>query len=106
MSRKDEIMDALVRRALGQTVTEQSEEYAVVDGDMTLVKKKISVKELPPELSAIKLLIETGGEKSADMDESMLEKEKTRLLKELAAIEKDARKAAKTQRTNKKSGGT
>ena len=57
---RDEILQALRKRALGYTVTEQTEEYCCDDnGSLVLTKRKISVKDVPPELSAIKLLLET-----------------------------------------------
>lgn len=53
------------------------EEFAIVDGELTLVKKKVTKREVPPDIKAVKLLLEDRGEAS---DEE-LEEEKSRLLK-------------------------
>ena len=84
MKNDDEIFVALKKRALGYTVTEQTEEYSADEnGALVLTKKKISVKEVPPELSAIKLLLETGQDDFDGMTEDELKEEKRRLLEEL-----------------------
>ena len=86
---KNEIYDALVKRALGHSVTEESSEYAVDDdGGQRLIRKKISVKEVPPELNAIKLLIKERKENVDDLTEEELLKEKERLLRQLAKEDK------------------
>lgn len=52
------------------------EEFAIVDGELTLVKKKVTKREVPPDIKAVKMLLEERGEAS---DEE-LEAEKLRLL--------------------------
>ena len=87
--KKDELYDALVKRALGHSVTEESTEYSVDDnGVEKLVRKKISVKQVPPELSAIKLLIKKSTDDFDGMTEEQLLKEKERLLKMLSDEDK------------------
>lgn len=82
--KKDEVFEALKKRALGHTVTEESEEYSADEsGTLVLTKRKVSVKEIPPELSAIKLLMQAKRDEFDDMSEQELEQEKKRLLKEL-----------------------
>ena len=82
--KKDEVFEALKKRALGFAVTEQSEEYSADEnGALVLTKRKVSVKEIPPELSAIKLLMESRRDEFDDMSEDELKKEKKRLLEEL-----------------------
>lgn len=47
-----------------------------MDGELTLVKKKVTKREVPPDIKAVKMLLEERGEAS---DEE-LEAEKLRLL--------------------------
>ncbi len=79
---EDKIRDALLKVALGYTVEEVTEEYDAKEGDLRLVRRKETKKDVPPDLKAVKLLLEDGTDYSALSDEE-LEKEKQRLLKEL-----------------------
>ena len=45
------------KKATGYEATETQEEYALVDGEMTMVKRKITRKDVPPDISALKLLL-------------------------------------------------
>jgi hypothetical protein len=81
----DKIEDALIRRATGYTATEESVEYSLVEGELTATKRKVVTKEVPPEVSAIKLLAASGSCADSEPDEAALLREKERLLGELAA---------------------
>ena len=70
---------ALVKCATGLLASEVVEEYAVVDGELKLVKKKVTKKQIPPDAKAVMLLLE---ERGAPTDEE-LEEEKSKLLKML-----------------------
>ena len=87
MKTRDEIMDAGVKRACGYEAKEIVEEYAVVDGSLELVKRKITVKDVPPDISAAKLVIDGGS--LSDLSDEQLEREKARLLKELLSATND-----------------
>ncbi|MDE7167624.1 MAG: hypothetical protein K2O28_02095 [Clostridia bacterium] len=52
------------------------EEFSIEDGELKLVKKKVTKREIPPDIKAVKLLLEERGEAT---DEE-LEQEKQRLL--------------------------
>ena len=52
------------------------EEFAVEDGELKLVRKKVTKREVPPDLKALKIILESGKEVS---DEELIE-EKRRLL--------------------------
>ena len=80
----DDILKAVRRRATGYEATETVEEYSVVDGSLELVKKRVTVKDVPPDISAAKLLLDEGGVE--ELSDEQLESERTRLLKELALI--------------------
>ena len=67
--------------ALGCSVEEVTEEYGVSDGQLTLVKRRETRKDIPPDLKAVRLLME-GHDFSAMSDEE-LEKERKRLIARL-----------------------
>ena len=87
------INKALIKRALGYTAKEVVEEYAFSEKGAKLTKKKITKKNVPPDISAVKVLLETlSGENSYNFD-NMTDKElfaeRDRLLKLLKESEKD-----------------
>lgn len=78
---KDKLNEALVKKATGYVVEESVLEYGMCDDELKLVKKKVSQKYYPPDISAINLLIE--GEDKNDFENltmEQLEQEKNRLL--------------------------
>lgn len=78
---------ALLKRALGYDAKEVIEEYAEVDGDVKLLKRKVTVKNVPPDITAIKMI--TDGEKGVgELSDDELEEEKQKLLKLLKDKEK------------------
>ncbi len=81
MKSRDDILDAVVKRACGYAAQETVEEFAVVDGSLELVKRKITTKDVPPDMAAAKMLFESGD--VSDLTDEQLEKERTRLIKEL-----------------------
>lgn len=78
---QDEILQAVFKRAKGYEATETVEEYAIVDGSLELVKKRITTKDVPPDISAAKLIFEE--KPFDDMTDEQLESEKRRLIGEL-----------------------
>ena len=82
--KEEKINDALLKVALGYQVAEVIEEYAEVDGEMKLTKRKKTKKDIPPDLKAVQLLLSSGneGNYSGWTDEELLA-EKERLLAEL-----------------------
>ena len=110
----EKINDALLKVALGYQVAEVTEEYAEVDGELKLTKRKKTKKDVPPDLKAVQMLLANEGndEYGAWTDEE-LEKERVRLLAALeeskAGVEKEERKktvkaktGATVKRTKKK----
>lgn len=79
---EDKIRDAILKVALGFTVEEVTEEYDAKEGELRLVKRKETKKDVPPDLKAVKLLLEDGTDYSALTDEQ-LEAEKQRLISQL-----------------------
>ena len=54
--------------ATGLSASEVVEEFAMVDGELTLVKKKVTKREVPPDIKAVKMLLEERGEASDEQN--------------------------------------
>lgn len=57
MQGKDKLEDALLKVALGFQVAEVTEEFAEVNGELKLTKRKRIKKDVPPDLKAVQLLL-------------------------------------------------
>lgn len=77
-----DIEKALKKRAIGYETTEITEEYSSSDeGEIRMVKRKIVSKNVPPDVSAVKLLFENSStDDISSMTDEELENEKIRLL--------------------------
>ena len=82
-----ELKIALIKKALGYDCTEVVEEYVGgEEGEIKLCKKKVTTKNVPPDMTALKILLD---EKQTDLseltdEELLLEKKRLLgLLKEL-----------------------
>lgn len=77
-----DIENALKKRAIGYETTEITEEYSSSDeGEIRMVKRKIVSKNVPPDVSAVKLLFDNAStDDITQMTDEELEKEKIRLL--------------------------
>ena len=73
--------------APGCSVEEVTEEYGVEDGELKLVKRRETRKDIPPDLKAVKLLID--GKDYASLSDEELEAEKERLLRQLKEEENE-----------------
>ncbi len=81
---KEEFKDALIKKALGYDATETIEEYvSSEEGEIKLLKKKITKKNVPPDITAIKILMEDSNESVDSMTDEQLVAEKIRLLEML-----------------------
>ncbi len=77
----EQIKRAIMKVALGYSLEEVTEEYGVEDGELRLVKRRETKKDVPPDLKAVKLLID---EKDYSLlSDEELEREKQRLLAQL-----------------------
>lgn len=93
---QDEILkNSLLKKAQGFIIEEIVEE-SVKNDDMTkfnLVKRKVTTKEIPPDMSAIKYLMEIENlnqDKYSTMTDEELRQEKINLLKLLREEEEDS----------------
>ena len=75
--------EALLKVAVGYSVEEVTEEYAEVDGEMKLMKRKETKKDIPPDLKAVQLLLADTDTDFSKMSDQDLERERDRLLAEL-----------------------
>lgn len=79
---KKDALRALVKKATGFEAQETIEEFAELDGEMKLLKRKVTTKVVPPDVSAVKLLIELeDGEKDIfSLSDEELEAERERII--------------------------
>lgn len=83
-STEDNLKKALYKKALGYDCTETVEEYTQDEDGIKLSKKKITKKNVPPDITALKILLDESGKPVEEMTDEELESEKIRLLKILA----------------------
>lgn len=78
----EKLLNILYKKALGYKTEEVQEEFVNEEGRLELVKRKVSVKNVPPDISAAKIYLEfTENNSLNDMTDDELETEKKRLLK-------------------------
>ncbi len=72
---------ALIKRALGYTNKEVTEEFSSDNGEMKLTKKKVTKKNVPPDITAVKVLLDMYSDSDLDLanmtdEELLLERDK------------------------------
>ena len=83
---EEKIGDALMKVALGYQIAEVTEEYAEVNGELKLTKRKKTKKDVPPDLKAVQLLLSSGEASDyGGWTDEALQAEKAKLLAELKA---------------------
>ena len=92
---KKKIDEALMKVALGYSVEEVTEEYAEVDGELRLTKRKETKKDVPPDLKAVQMLLSSAEDRVSELSDEELEEEKERLLKLLQSEKKTEKKKTK-----------
>ena len=99
MEKDEKLSEAILKVALGFQVLETVEEYAEVDGELKLTKRKCTQKDVPPDLKAVQLLMDGGGGMEiANMSDEELEREKARLLGVLAEEKKTVKRVVKPRK--------
>ena len=83
--------EALFRRATGYEATETVEEFAECDGEIRLIKRKVSKKNVPPDVAAAKIIMEGDNRPLTELTDEQLQAEKLRLLKQLKEVEKNGK---------------
>ena len=83
MENREKVKDALAKCAVGLSASEVTEEFAVENGELKLIKKKVTRREIPPDLKAVKMLLDADVLSSATEEELAEEREKLiKMLKE------------------------
>lgn len=78
---EEQVLGALKKCAVGFEALEVMEEFGVEDGELRLLKKKVTKRAVPPDIKAVKMLIDENDISSLTDEE--LEEEKEKLLSEL-----------------------
>ncbi len=73
-----QLIDALYKKAVGYQADEEIVEYS---GEGEILKRKITTKHYPPDISALKAYVELAENRLEHLSEAELEKEKQRLIK-------------------------
>lgn len=76
----EELKGALLKCATGLSASETVEEYAVEGGELKLVKRKVTKRDIPPDIKAVKMLLDGRDE----LTDEELEAERGRLVNMLA----------------------
>lgn len=71
----EDIRGALLKCAKGFGTSETVEEFTVEDGELKLIKKKVTKRDVPPDIKAVKLLLDDGADGRTD-EELAAEREK------------------------------
>ena len=86
---KDKIQRSLIKKALGYQYKEVIEEYNIDEDGEKLSKKKITTKDVPPDLSAVKILLDSLNVSTETDFENMSDEElKIEIQKAIDLIEK------------------
>lgn len=97
-----ELKSALIKKALGYDTTEVIEEYSLGnEGEIVLSKKKVTKKNVPPDVTALKILIDSEDTPIEEMTDEQLKKEKKRIFEIIA--KQTRRKKADGKSSGKKS---
>ena len=87
MELKDKLKQTLIKKATGYKVEESVCEYGMEDDQIKLVKKKVSTKYYPPDLSAINMLLNEKETDYKSFTDEELEEEKQKILKFIKEID-------------------
>ncbi|MDR3292878.1 MAG: hypothetical protein LBT20_02100 [Clostridiales bacterium] len=81
----EDLIDALLKKAKGYEAKEVVDEFVVDESNLpVLSKRKVTYKDVPPDLGAVKAIAELAAEKEyRSLSTEELLREKRRLLKEL-----------------------
>ena len=87
---KDKIEKSLIKKALGYQYKEVIEEYSVAEDGEKLTKKKITTKDVPPDLTAVKMFLDSINISTDENLEQMSDEElKKQIEKAMQMMEED-----------------
>ena len=81
MDKNSDLENALKKCAVGFDTSETVEEFAVQDGELKLVKRKVTRRDIPPDIKAVKMLLD--GRRDGDLSDEELTAEREKLMKML-----------------------
>ena len=70
------VKKALIRCAVGFDTSEVVEEYTMDEGELKLVKRKGTRRDVPPDIKAVKMLLDGEGDIDGMSDEELQERRK------------------------------
>ncbi len=80
METRESVKDALIKCAVGLSASEVVEEFSADgDGELKLVKRKVTKRDVPPDIKAVKMLID--GENLNGLSDDELAEEREKLIK-------------------------
>ena len=102
---KQRLINSMFKKAAGYEAIETQEEYSLVDGELALTKRKIIRKDVPPDLSALKILL--ADEEPPNVSREELERERNELEKEyFKLVENRLNGDKKTKKGEREQHGT
>ena len=75
MENRESVKEALTKCAVGLSASEVVEEFTVENGQLKLTKKKVTKREIPPDIKAVKLLLDSQSLTQATDGELLEERE-------------------------------
>jgi hypothetical protein len=75
MNDDENVKRALQKCAVGFDTSEVVEEFAVENGELKLVKKKVTKRDIPPDIKAVKMLLDGQDVDRLTDEELMAERE-------------------------------
>ena len=70
------VKKALIKCAVGFDTSEVVEEYTMDEGELKLVKRKVTRRDVPPDIKAVKMLLDGEGDIDGMSDEELQERRK------------------------------
>ena len=103
---EEQLEKALLKVALGFQVAEVTDEFAQVDGELKLTKRRKTKKDIPPDLKAMQMLLTEQNFEYANMSDEELLQEKQRLILQLKSEEEMGQVCDEKKKTSTKKGVT
>ena len=101
----EKLTKSLLKKAMGYSVDEVVEEYIKDDEELKLVKKKITTKHIPPDISAARALLEKYYNSDFDEIRNLSDEELLKLREEILSEIKGGKKNVVTKEVVVTRGG-
>ena len=87
ISDNEKIKKALYKKALGYVTQETVSEFSDGEEGVKLIKKKVTRKSVPPDVTALKMILDSTVDTPETMSDEELESEKLRLMQLLSVYQ-------------------